>query len=90
MEKARKALHFGLIALPLCLIYFYRWFISPVLGQRCRFHPSCSVYALNALKSHGLLFGGWLSIKRILKCQPLHPGGYDPVPEHKQHNKHSN
>ncbi|QJR82802.1 membrane protein insertion efficiency factor YidD [Alteromonas pelagimontana] len=77
-----------IIALPLLLIKFYQWVISPMLGQRCRFHPSCSHYAIEALKTHGLAIGGWLSIKRILKCQPFHPGGYDPVPE--QHdNKHS-
>lgn len=88
MEKALKALRKITIFIPLLLIKFYQYFISPMLAQRCRFHPSCSQYALEALKVHGLLIGGWLSIKRILKCQPLHPGGMDPVPEKKQ-NKHS-
>ena len=88
MEKTGKALRKITIALPLLLVKFYQWFISPMLGQRCRFHPTCSYYAIEALNSHGLLIGGWLSIKRILKCHPLHAGGYDPVPE-KQQDKHS-
>ncbi|WP_245953207.1 membrane protein insertion efficiency factor YidD [Alteromonas aestuariivivens] len=76
------------IALPLFLIKCYQWIVSPMLGQRCRFHPSCSHYAIEALNTRGLIIGGWLSIKRILKCHPLHAGGYDPVPqEHK--NKHT-
>ncbi|TAP42624.1 membrane protein insertion efficiency factor YidD [Alteromonas sp. KUL49] len=77
-----------LIALPILLIKLYQWLVSPMLGQRCRFHPSCSHYAIEALKVHGIAKGSWLSIKRILKCHPLHAGGYDPVPE-KQQNKQS-
>lgn len=88
MEKTRQTLRKISIAIPLLLVKLYQWIISPVLGQRCRFHPSCSFYALEALKSHGLIIGGWLSIKRILKCHPFNPGGYDPVPG-SRHNKHS-
>ncbi|MBC7098487.1 membrane protein insertion efficiency factor YidD [Candidatus Bipolaricaulota bacterium] len=58
----------------------YQRVISPILPHRCRFYPSCSEYAAQAILAHGVLRGGWLSLKRILKCGPWHPGGYDPVP----------
>ncbi|QSI01000.1 membrane protein insertion efficiency factor YidD [Treponema ruminis] len=65
----------------LCLpIRFYRKFISPLKAPCCRFYPSCSAYALEALQKHGPIKGMYLSTKRILKCTPFHPGGYDPVP----------
>ncbi|WP_108896660.1 membrane protein insertion efficiency factor YidD [Chlamydia serpentis] len=66
----------------LCLfvIHMYQWTVSPLLGSSCRFFPSCSHYAAQALKSHGFLVGCWLSIKRIGKCGPWHPGGIDLVP----------
>ena len=64
----------------LALIQIYRYAISPFLGQRCRFYPSCSAYAAQALTKHGVLKGLWLSIKRVLRCHPFHPGGHDPVP----------
>ena len=63
----------------LLLIRFYRLAISPLLGRACRFHPSCSEYALEAVTRHGL-HGVWLSARRIGRCHPWHPGGYDPVP----------
>lgn len=62
------------------LIRGYRYFLSPMLGPACRFHPSCSHYAEEALATHGLLSGGWLAARRICRCGPWHAGGYDPVP----------
>lgn len=58
----------------------YQWTLRPILGCNCRFHPSCSDYALDALKSHGAIRGGLMSAGRILRCNPWNPGGYDPVP----------
>ena len=66
--------------LAITLVQFYQYLISPLLGPRCRFHPSCSHYAIEALEKHGLLRGLWLSLRRLLRCQPWPPGGYDPVP----------
>lgn len=62
-------------------IKFYRLFISPLLGNHCRFHPSCSGYALEAIEIHGALKGSYLTLKRLSKCHPFHSGGLDPVPE---------
>jgi len=58
----------------------YQYLISPLLGPRCRFNPSCSAYTIEALKAHGFVKGCWLSIQRLLKCHPLNDGGFDPVP----------
>lgn len=70
-----------ILAWPLLFIVrVYQVLISPLLGQNCRFHPSCSCYAHQALKQHGALKGSYLSIKRIVKCNPMHPGGFDEVP----------
>ena len=62
------------------MIRGYQLVISPMLGPRCRFHPSCSHYAQEALQVHGLRRGGWLALRRIGRCHPWHPGGLDPVP----------
>lgn len=61
-------------------VHFYRKFISPLTPPSCRFYPTCSQYALDALEEHGALRGSWLAAKRICKCHPFHPGGIDPVP----------
>jgi len=58
----------------------YQWFISPLLPAACRFHPSCSHYAEEAVQRHGALRGGWLAARRVCRCGPWHPGGFDPVP----------
>ncbi|UAA38798.1 membrane protein insertion efficiency factor YidD [Paraneptunicella aestuarii] len=76
MEKISKALRYVFI-FPIKL---YQKLISPLLGSNCRFTPTCSQYAIEAIKLHGIVKGTWLSIKRILKCHPLHDGGHDPVP----------
>lgn len=63
-------------------IHLYRWLVSPLLPRGvCRFHPTCSAYALQALERHGPLKGLWLTARRLVRCQPFHPGGVDPVPE---------
>mgnify|MGYP002358487642 CR=1 FL=1 len=64
-------------------IRLYQRFISPMLGQHCRFHPSCSQYAIDAIRIHGVLMGGGYALWRILRCQPYSRGGYDPVPPRK-------
>lgn len=62
----------------------YQLFLSPFLGNHCRFYPSCSQYAMEAVEHHGVLRGGWLGIRRLLRCHPWHPGGVDPVPPVRQ------
>ena len=62
------------------LIKLYQRGISPLSGPHCRFVPTCSQYALEAVEKHGALFGGWLALRRILRCHPFAKGGYDPVP----------
>ena len=62
------------------LIRIYQRTVSPLLGPRCRFYPSCSQYAVEALEAHGMLRGLWLALRRIVRCHPLHHGGFDPVP----------
>ena len=63
------------------LIKGYKLFISTVLPPSCRYHPTCSTYAIQALQKHGIVKGGYLSAKRIIRCHPYAEGGYDPVPE---------
>jgi len=64
----------------IALLRFYRYAISPMLGRNCRFHPTCSEYAIEAVQRHGALRGGWLAARRVGRCHPFNPGGYDPVP----------
>ncbi|CAK6695813.1 Putative membrane protein insertion efficiency factor [Cyanobium usitatum str. Tous] len=71
----------GLAALLLALIGFYRQWISPLLGPRCRFIPSCSAYGLEAISRHGPWRGSWLTLRRLLRCHPFTPCGCDPVPD---------
>ena len=66
--------------LPYTLILAYRRLISPWTPAACRFHPTCSAYAAEALRQHGLLRGLWLALRRVARCHPWHPGGLDPVP----------
>ena len=65
----------------IAVLAFYRRWVSPLLAPRCRFYPSCSAYAIEALERHGRLRGGRLALRRILRCHPFHPGGFDPVPD---------
>ncbi|MBQ3223937.1 MAG: membrane protein insertion efficiency factor YidD [Clostridia bacterium] len=62
------------------LVRGYKRFISPLLPPACRFTPTCSEYALEAIQKYGALKGGWMALRRLLRCHPFHPGGYDPVP----------
>lgn len=66
------------------LIRVYQYLISPLLGPRCRFYPTCSHYAVEAIKVHGVARGSYLALRRVLRCHPWHPGGIDPVPEKRQ------
>ena len=64
----------------IALLRGYKFLISPLLPPACRFYPTCSVYAVEAVERFGVFRGSWLAVKRILRCHPWHPGGYDPVP----------
>ncbi|MBL4856526.1 MULTISPECIES: membrane protein insertion efficiency factor YidD [Idiomarina] len=86
MAKISKALR----TIPIAFIKVYQWFISPLLGPRCRFYPSCSHYACEAIQKHGTIRGIGLAAVRISKCHPAHEGGYDPVPLAKQDVKPEN
>ncbi len=76
----RKWLERGVVALLLMLIQLYRWILSPFIGGQCRFYPTCSIYAREAIKLHGPWRGSALAARRIGRCHPLNPGGNDPVP----------
>lgn len=65
----------------IALVRLYQWLVSPLLPRSCRFYPSCSAYAVGALQRHGALRGAWLTVRRLARCHPFHPGGIDPVPE---------
>jgi len=80
METLYKYLCHALSALLIAPIQFYKKFISPLTPPACRFTPTCSQYALEALKKYGAIKGGWLALKRILRCHPWGGSGYDPVP----------
>lgn len=69
-----------LARLLILLVRGYQLGISPLMSRNCRFSPSCSQYAIEAVRTHGALRGAWLSLRRIGRCHPWHPGGYDPVP----------
>ena len=75
-QRRRSPLALVLIA----LLAVYRHLISPLLGNACRFEPSCSRYAAQAIERHGALRGSWLAIRRVGRCHPFHSGGFDPVP----------
>jgi len=64
----------------LAALTFYQRVVSPLLPRACRFAPTCSEYARLALLEHGVVYGGWLALRRVLRCHPFHPGGYDPPP----------
>ncbi|MBQ0025425.1 MAG: membrane protein insertion efficiency factor YidD [Bacteroidales bacterium] len=79
-ESRRASVQSLLIWLPVRLIKVYKVILSPYLGRQCRFTPTCSTYALEALEKYGLFKGSWLAIKRILRCNPFGGSGFDPVP----------
>lgn len=68
----------------LVLLRGYQYTLRPMLGSHCRFYPSCSDYAMEAVERHGAMRGAWLAVRRVGRCHPYHPGGFDPVPEEKQ------
>lgn len=83
-RRTFAALETLLKVLLLGIVRIYRTALSPLLPAACRFHPTCSTYALQALEEHGALWGSWLTLRRIGRCHPFHDGGYDPVPHAKR------
>ena len=80
LRRAAMAAHAAPIRVLLLLIAAYRYLISPMMAPHCRYHPSCSEYAQDALAKHGAYLGARLALKRLCRCHPWQPGGYDPVP----------
>jgi putative membrane protein insertion efficiency factor len=90
MSRAAAAVAFVANVVLITLIRVYQYAISPMLGQRCKYYPSCSNYAIGALREHGMVVGIGLAAWRLLRCNPFSHGGYDPVPprhacDHHQH-----
>lgn len=81
VRRAFQAANRLLLQLMIGLIQLYRWVISPVFANRCRFYPTCSAYTQEAIAEYGVFRGGLLGIKRLAKCHPFHPGGVDLIPE---------
>lgn len=79
-NQAARPLSPAALALKAC-VHTYQWTIRPVLGANCRFYPGCSDYAAEALRVHGALRGSALAARRVLRCNPWHEGGFDPVPD---------
>lgn len=82
-EKSGRAFGQLLNIVPILLIKFYQSFISPLLGPSCKYYPTCSRYALEAFRQHNFFYASWLTVWRILRCNPFSKGGYDPVPQKK-------
>lgn len=80
-KKILNKINLAIKQIAIILLSLYRNLISPIFGPTCRFYPSCSEYAKDAIERYGTWVGGWLAVKRLLKCHPWHCGGYDPVPE---------
>lgn len=85
-SRSGESLAARVVAAP--VIAYRRW-VSPALPARCRFYPSCSAYTLEALSEHGAVRGIWLSLRRLGRCHPFHPGGHDPVPPRHDHELNS-
>ena len=80
MTTTARAPYGPVVRMLLAVLVGYRRWVSPLLGPRCRFLPSCSAYAVQALQTHGAFRGGWLTVHRLGRCHPFHVGGHDPVP----------
>ena len=80
MSNLAKQISWGLKKLLILPIRGYQYLISPLLGSNCRFYPSCSHYTIEAIETHGIIKGGYLGVRRILRCHPYSAGGMDPVP----------
>lgn len=84
LRRLWGGLRWTLVRLLQLPVLVYRYTLSPLLGPRCRYVPSCSAYALEALERHGPIRGGWLALRRIMRCHPLREGGFDPVPPERE------